>query len=301
MVALIRQVRDYNFSAGADGLLESTWSTRAVDSIARADPGTYRSPLAHAHLVVANTLLSHLRRDAAIPHLREAVRLDPKDAALHRNLARALMLAGGQEAQAQTELQEAVRLAPDDPDTHQYMGALLIRMRRPEEAATELQLALKLAPNSAATKAALGVALGMQAGRTDDAITAFDEALRLDPNMRLAARDLQFITAARERAQQDLALRRSSVQKAPSDPEAHYRLALALARLGQIPEALGELQESRKLRPDYGPVYTQLASLHYIQGDYAAAWQEVKKARELGVEPTQEFLVRLALRMPQPK
>jgi len=296
-IAAVRAARTYHFGAGAEGLLEGSWNKRAAEIIAGADTGP--KALIRAHQVLATALSNQFHWEAAIGHLREAVRLDPRDASTHHNLGMALALAGGgQEDQALAELREAVHLDPGDARIHQALGALLVRMRMIEESVAEFKEAIRLDPSNATTEAMFGVALSMQQDHTGDAMTAFHEALRLNPQMELSNAALQQSTTARIRTLEDLAEQRRRVQRAPDDAEAHYELGLVEWRMGHLSEAIQAMQKAVELRPAYGKAHSELATFYYTHGESGPAWAEVKKARALGTEPPEDLLSRLEKQTP---
>jgi Flp pilus assembly protein TadD len=299
-VTLIHQLRRYNFAAGVDGLLQGSWAQRAADAIAQSDSTPDSNHAAHGQQVVGTALLNDRRRDAAVVHLREATRLDPKNVTLHVETALALSR-NGQDADALPELAEAVRLDPNNAILHQSLGSLLVKMRRPEEAIEEINIAARLDPKNANTEVALAAAFSQQLGRFAAAAAALHEALRLDPTSAAAARELEQLARNKQAVEDEIAKQRPRIQHAPKDSDAHYRLGIAIARSGDFQAALRELQKSIELRPSYGPAHSESAAIYYQLGDYAAAWREVKQSRALGTEPPTGLVAGLTHKMPQPQ
>jgi tetratricopeptide (TPR) repeat protein len=299
-VTSIHQLRRYNFAAGVDGLLEGSWAQRAADAIAQSDTTPNSNSTAHAQQVIGIALLNDRRRDAAVVHLREATRLDPNSVALHAETALALSR-NGQDADALPELAEAIRLEPNNAVLHQSLASLLVKMRRPEEATDEIAIAARLDPKSATTQIVLATALSQQMGRFDATAAALREALRLDPQSAVAARDLEQLAHDRQVVEDEIAKRRQRVQQAPNDSDAHFRLGMAVARAGDFQAGLRELQKSIELRPSYGPAHAESAAIYYQLGDYAAAWREVKQSRALGTEPPGGLVGGLTHKLPQPQ
>jgi len=297
---LIHRLRRYPFAAGVDGLLEGSWAQRAVDAIAQSDTTPGSNHAARGQQVVGVSLLNDRRRDAAVVHLREATRLDPKNVALHIETALALSR-NGQDADALPELTEATRLDPNSAILHQSLGSLLVKMHRPEEAMEEIGIAARLDPKNAATQIVLATALSQQPGRFDATAAALHAALRLDPNSALAASDLEQLALNKQAVRDEIAKQRPRVEKAPRDSDAHYRLGLALARSGDYRNGLRELRTSMTLRPGYGPAYAESAAVYYQLGDHAAAWRDVKQSRALGTEPPTGLVAALTHKMPPPQ
>ncbi|MGD0871264.1 MAG: tetratricopeptide repeat protein [Bryobacteraceae bacterium] len=300
VAGLIHQLRRYDFAAGVDGLLQGSWAQRAADAIAQSDTTPNSDHAAHGQQVVGIALLNDRRRDAAVAHLREATRLDPKNVALHVETALALSR-NGQDADALPELAEAIRLDPNNAILHQSLASLLVKMRRPEEATEEITIAARLDPKNATTQIVLATALSQQVGRLDAAVAALHEALRLDPMSAVAARDLEQLARNKQTVEDEIARQRLRVQQAPDDSDAHFRLGVAIARSGGFQAGLRELQKSIELRPSYGPAHSESAAIYYQLGDYAAAWSELKQARALGAEPPSGLVAGLTHKMAQPQ
>jgi|SRR5271157_247704 len=299
VATLIHELRRYNFAAGVDGLLQGSWAQRAVNAIAQSDTASDLNHTARAEQLVGIALLNDRRRDAAVAHLREAARLDPKNVALHVETALGLTR-NGQDADAVGELAEAIRLDPNNAILHQSLASLLIRMRRPEEATEEITMAARLDPKSATTQIVLATALSQQMGRMDATAAALHEALRLDPTSVPAAHDLEQLARNKQAIEDEIARQRARAQQAPNDSDAHYRLGLAIARSGDYQAGLRELQKSSELRPSDGPCHAESAAIYYQLGDYAAAWREVKQSRALGTEPPTGLVAGLTHKMAQP-
>jgi len=49
----------------------------------------------------------------------------------------------------------------------------------------------------------------------------------------------------------ELALWRDTIEKCPSNPRAHYALAMACGRAGRTEEAIGQYQQALRIKPDY--------------------------------------------------
>jgi len=296
----IHRLRRYNFAAGVDGLLQGSWAQRAVEAIAESDTAAGSNHTADAQQVVGAALLNEGRHAAAVAHLHEATRLDPKNVGFHIEAAMALSR-NGQNADAAAELAEAIRLDPNNVVLHQSLGSLLVKMHRPEEAIDEIKIAARLNPQSAATEIALATAYAQQLGRFAATDAALHEALRLDPTSAAAVRDLEELARNRKAVADEIARQRARVQQAPDDFDTHYRLGLAIAASGGFQAGLRELEKSIALRPSFGRAHADSAAIYFQLGDYAAAWREVKRSRDLGTEPPTELVDGLTRKMPRPQ
>jgi hypothetical protein len=88
-------------------------------------------------------------------------------------------LKGGNAALAAQLLGRAVTENPQDAQAHAYLGAAFGQLNQLQQAVESLQKAAALAPQSAPMRFNLGMALE-KAGRRDDAVAAYQQALGLD-------------------------------------------------------------------------------------------------------------------------
>jgi Flp pilus assembly protein TadD len=194
---------------------------------------------------------------------------------------------------ALAQAREAVRLAPNDALAHRALGALLGRNHQPEASLQELQTAIRLEPNNPQNQVLLGFEYAGMFGHLDDAVAALQEAARVDPTSSVAQKGLQKAQLLKQRVEDEIVRQRRLVQANPNDPDAHYRLAKAEARAGDLKGAIRDFQKAAELRPDNASPHTELAELYMIQGDTDTAWAEIRKVRALGAEPPQSLIARL--------
>jgi tetratricopeptide (TPR) repeat protein len=148
------------------------------------------------HALLARELLAQGRVDAAERHAREAVRLGPQIVTNQLALIEVLRRQG-----AESELVERYRavleLEPELPGVeliHHELGFALLRAERYAEARPHLERTL--AGNPDLPHVHVGLALVAEAaGRPDDAVREYREALARVPNLRFAANNLARILA----------------------------------------------------------------------------------------------------------
>lgn len=123
--------------------------------------------------------------------LRQVVEADPKDHLAWAHLG-SVHTSLGQAPEAERAYERALALRPDLLAAAANLGRLYVLSKNYGRAAELLRPVAERRPDSADVHHLLGEAY-MQTGKTDDAITHFKEALRLDPNgkanvhLRLAA------------------------------------------------------------------------------------------------------------------
>jgi tetratricopeptide (TPR) repeat protein len=180
----------------------------------------------------------------AVETLRRAVDADPNNAAARYNLALALAAAGsGDEAIRESDTafkldRNLVARAAADPEFWP-----LRRLRDARDAAgTAVDASEK-------EHIASGIAAA-QAGRFEDAIAAYDRALKVNPNNAnvLSWRGYALYRLARTEAARESLQR--AVQANPRHAEAHYNLALVLWRSNARAEAAKALQRAFALDND---------------------------------------------------
>lgn len=112
-------------------------------------------------------------------HLRQALRMRPRDPDLHRQLGLCLHQQGRSE-EARASLRKALQLAPAHPQTHMNLGSVEAALGNHQAALALLDEACRLAPDSAAAWYNLGKTLKLDA-REERARLALERAVQLDP------------------------------------------------------------------------------------------------------------------------
>jgi tetratricopeptide (TPR) repeat protein len=115
---------------------------------------------------------------------------------------------------------------PDSWMAHNSLGNALFRTGKTNAAISEFEQAIRLKPDLAEAYTSLGVALNSK-GQLDDGMARFQDAIRVQPDY----------------------------------AEAHYDLAIAFQQKGQIDDAIIELQEAVRLKPYFAAAQRRLSSL----------------------------------------
>lgn len=177
----------------------------------------------YALLVAASGEVSDGRPAAAVPLLERAITLDPNDARLYRQLARARGRLGDL-PKARTALERAVALAPADEKIRSELVELLHETG--DQAALERVVAAGLvaSPDSASLHFEAG-RLAARAGHFGEAIPHFQFAAHAQPGESGAPCELAAIYFATGRASEGLALLEQFLQAQPSCQPALTQLA----------------------------------------------------------------------------
>jgi tetratricopeptide (TPR) repeat protein len=163
----------------------------------------------------------------AVRTLEEAIRLSPRDATAHYNLAHALA-ASGRADEAIGHFREAARLQPSFAEAHNNLGALLRQSGRLAPAAAAFRAAIRARPDFALAHNNLGSVLRVQGDRAG-ALAALQEAVRLDRAYADAHYNLgllYFETADGVAATRHL---RRTIELQPDNPQGYNALAWLLA------------------------------------------------------------------------
>ena len=155
---------------------------------------------------------------------------------------------------------QAVRAAPSAV-AHVNVGDPLERRGRVADAVTHYEEAIRLRPSYGPGHVALGVALAEQ-GRLTEAIRRYEEAVRLMPGSAVPYNNLGAALAAQGRTDEAIERYREAVKRLPTYADAHKNLGLALAGQGRLAEAVEHYREALRLRPGSLEARSSLAGAH---------------------------------------
>lgn len=284
---LVRRLRDYDFSIGA-AALEAGWDHRATSAITEACQGLAPNPAAQAHHVLAAAYQADGRNWAAVPHLREALRLEPADVPTRLALAAALA-EDSRVDEAIAVVRQGIAPFPTSGPLHRELAALLSK-RDPAAAQAEYRQALRLDPSDAQAYAGLGSLLAGGNGVLDEAIRMFERALEFDSELPEAQNGLVAALQRRARLRAEIDTLRKSAETGPPHADAFYDLGLAQMRAGDYEAASRSLSRAAQLDPADAKPHAMLAIVRLASNDVSGAWQEVAAARALGLQPEPSLL-----------
>jgi len=105
----------------------------------------------------------------------------------------------------------------------------------------------------------LGTAL-QQAGRSDEAMRYFEQAIRIKPDYSDAYNNLGNIFLAQDRLEEAFGQYKQALRIQPKHAEAHNNLGIVLERTGHIEEAIRQFEESIRIRPETAEVHNNLGN-----------------------------------------
>lgn len=190
---------------------------------------------------------------------RNALRLDPGNVLIHRNLGD-LLVAAARHADAEQAYRGALALQPDDADTHFKLGLVLAELRRTTEAVDAYRNALSLRPAFPDAYNNLGNLLKGMLQYTE-AENAYRQALLLQPataaahsNLGLLLQDLGRHAEAEDELHRALELQQDFAG-------AHNNLGNLYAAINRLPEAEASYRQALALKPDYAEGHNNLGYL----------------------------------------
>jgi tetratricopeptide (TPR) repeat protein len=182
-------------------------------------------------LNLTRELMELSRYSDAISAVQDGLAANPKSYALHLRLG-AAQLAAGHYAEAEKVFRDLVSAGDPLPTGYVGLAQVLLRTGRAEEASEKLSIAQqKLGPNFLISYFR-GLAFD-RSGKREEAIAAFQDALKLDPN----------------------------------NAEAHLSLGKTEMSLGRLDVAIIELQEALRLRPNNDQARRLLSQAYARTGD----------------------------------
>jgi Flp pilus assembly protein TadD len=182
-------------------------------------------------LNLTRELMELSRYSEAISAVQNGLAANPKSYALHLRMG-AAQLAAGHYAEAEKVFRDLVSAGDPLPTSYVGLAQVLLRTGRAEEASNELATAQqKLGPNFLLSYFR-GLAFDHSAKR-EEAITAFQDALKLDP----------------------------------SNAEAHLSLGKTEMSLGRLDAAITELQQALRLSPNNNQAKRLLSQAYARAGD----------------------------------
>jgi tetratricopeptide (TPR) repeat protein len=200
---------------------------------------------AHSGLGIALSMEG--RKEEAIDHYREALRLRPEFPPALKNLSVELAALGRLD-EAESYAREAVRLEPDRAAALNNLGSILERRGQSAAAMALFEAALKLDPGQGLAHNNLGLVLS-HAGRHREAEAHYRDALRLDPGLAAAHNNLALTLEATGRAREAVEEYRQALRLEPGSSEFNNNLGVALASLGEMPRAAEHFEKALQLDP----------------------------------------------------
>lgn len=190
--------------------------------------------------------------------------------------------------------EHAISVTDGNYVAHLNLGKHLADQGDFDTAISHYRQAIEIQPDFELSHYNLGVALSKN-GMPDEAIEAYRETLRINPEYVAARVNLAAELQAQGKIDEALAETGGT-----ETAEMHYNTAVGLQRQRRYEEAEAEYRKAIEMDPGFIPAHNNLSVVLFFSGDYAAAWEQVKICRKLGIQLPETFIEALSQQMPEP-
>jgi superkiller protein 3 len=182
---------------------------------------------------------------------------------------------------AEALYEELVQLRPDDASIRARFGDTLARQSKLGPAKEQYEVAIAANPQWASAHYGLGNMLNFE-GDYDGAASHYRSALEARPDDARTMLNLAGVLAFQGELPEATSLCRRALEMDPKGFAPNFHLGRVLIQQSSNREAIPFLRAAIEARPDSGPAHWQLSIALVGIGDYAAAWEHVERAQELG-------------------
>lgn len=200
---------------------------------------------------------------------------------------------------AYTLADHAIRVTDRNSWAYYLRGVAVHREGKTEEAINDFRTALELQPDFAAAHNDLGAVL-IATGQTEEGMRHLESARDLGHdspmlhyNLACGYLDMQMLDEAEEQCLNALSLD-------PEYADAHNVMGLILQARGRLDEAISHFRSAVASDPRKADPHGNLATTHFLKGDYPAAWRELHIFVRRGGRPNPRLVADLSRRMPDP-
>jgi predicted O-linked N-acetylglucosamine transferase (SPINDLY family) len=184
----------------------------------------------------------------AVDYLSRAVRIQPNDASIHYNLAKALS-DSGKDKDAITHHKKAVALDPDNPGAWLSYGKSASNLGRYEDALVWYGNALSLKPDYVEALLNKGATL-KELKRNEEAIALAEQALAINPNLTEAWSNKGVALKELKRFDEAIAHYDKALSLKPDYAEGWSNKGNTLNELKRFDEAIAHYDKALSLKPD---------------------------------------------------
>jgi tetratricopeptide (TPR) repeat protein len=262
----------------------TTLFTRALDV-------TSNNALAHNNL--GRALYDSGRKQDALRHYKEAVRIEPGYSDAHYNLG---VYYGdrGDYARAAQEYLAALKFSPTHALSHNNLGTILARRGKLDEAIAHYRRALRIDPGYIDARFNLALVL-LERGTWNESRGEFARLLSLRPDHWLGHYEFAVALSDRGCFDEAIAHYRHSLRLNPNYATGHYNLGVSLHKRGRVNEAAVEYEEALRLDPRIAPAHNNLGLICEGRGNLDEAIEHYRQALRIdgGFAAARENLARV--------
>jgi tetratricopeptide (TPR) repeat protein len=240
---------------------------------------------AAAHLALGKLYLERGNPDLAIPELSAALQLSPDLAGVHAGLGLARR-AKGEPAAAIELLKRGVERNPSDQEARYVLGQTLLSVGRIDESRRELEEYRRVQERISQTNSLFESAVERaKAGELERAQSLLEELLRLAPRYAPALRVLGAVLLERGNTQRALEMSQKALAANPMNPETYFDISTAYLRSGKLEEALEMADRALIVEEEDGRYYSLLADIYSKMKRPAEARLAGERAAQLKSRP----------------
>ena len=187
---------------------------------------------------------------------------------------------------------DCIKKAPCKARTHDNLGLALAASGRTEEAISHYQTAIKINPSHYSAYCNLGAALAAS-GKTEEAILNYQTAIKINPNYDNAYYNLALVLKDQGQIEQAEKYFRETIHLNPYYPDAHNNLGIILeVYQKKYDEAICHYYEELKIQPDNFGTHYNLGIALIKKGEREEAIKHFQKAILLkpNYEPARQAL-----------
>jgi tetratricopeptide (TPR) repeat protein len=118
-------------------------------------------------------------------------------------------------------------------------------------------------------------------GQTDEAISEYQEAIRLKPDYADAHYNLGLALARKNQIDEAISQYQTALHLKPDSADAHYSLGIAFDNKNQFDEAVSQFQETLRLKPDDADTHVALGVVLLDKGQIDEAISQYQEALRL--------------------
>ncbi len=187
---------------------------------------------------------------------------------------------GGEFKDAEAMYRAALKISPKNPEAHTHLAMALIQMHQPEEALQHLRTAVELDPKSADLHYLRVGGAFFDTRDWQNAEQTYRKAVEANPRNPDAHTRLATALAVLHRPDEALKHLNVAVELDPKSADLHYFLGNILGSTGRVPEAAEHFEQAVRLNPKHAEAHNSLATALASTGKLPEAIAHYKLAVE---------------------
>jgi tetratricopeptide (TPR) repeat protein len=220
--------------------------------------------------------------DEAISAYRLSIDRNPGNVNAHRRLAE-IFTWRGSFMEAADQYRELIRIREDNPLYHLNLGRVYDRMKKPENAVQEYVTAVRLDPNNVEGHRELAK-IFLRTAQPAKSEHHYREVLRLQSEDEAAHNALITLYVKQKRYDDLTTFVKGWLDKAPDDPQRHYRLGIVYEFKKDYNLAVDQYRKSLELQPDNARMLLALGRTYMKSGRLSESREMLMAAKK--ADPT---------------